>query len=365
MERRRLFTKRCTRCVMPEKYPDISFNSEGVCGYCLGEQHFGVSGDPEVRELMARKNELREDFERAVSECKGQGEYDCLVLLSGGKDSAYLAYLLKERYELKILSLTVDTGLLSKLAIPNCQKTAEYLDIDHIVITPRAGFFKKLYRYYLTHPNFVKEKYEEVGYLSTVCRACCEAVHSIGLQEAYRRGIPLVALGYSPDQIEHYFYEIPRKEICEQGWVPKELYNEPFDEEDRKYFWDPNIYTEKSNFPRVLLPYHVIDYSGIGDVTKKVEEIGLIRKRKASPIVTNCQMGMLLAYLDIKKQGYNPIISALGYDIKEGMLNRTRRLIIGIEAVNWLMKSDVIRVFANGKMRRLLRQLDVKMDDLI
>jgi hypothetical protein len=349
---------------MPENYPGVSFNSDGVCSYCLGEQYFGISGDPKIREMMIQKDKLREDFERTVRECRGQGEYDCLVLLSGGKDSSYLAYLLKQQYGLRVLGLTVDTGLLSPVAKPNIERVAAHLNVDHTFFTPKADFFKKLYRYFLTHPKFERENYEEIGYTGTVCRVCCQAVHSIGLEEAVKRRIPLVALGYSPDQIEYYFYEIPQEEIRERSWVPKELNYEPFDEEDRNYFWDPSICAEGDDFPRVLLPYHVIDYPSIGQVTRKVEELGLIRKRKASPLVTNCQLGLLLMYLDIKKLGYNSYISAFSYDIKEGKLTRNRRLLLGIEALDWLVKSGAFRIIARRRINRLLKYLDLEMKDL-
>ncbi len=360
-----MFTKRCTKCLMPENYPNISFNSKGVCSYCLGEQHFGVMNDPKIRELMTDKGKLREDFERTISECRGQSEYDCLVLLSGGKDSSYLVYLLKQQYGLKILALTVDTGLLSPVAKQNIKQVVTHLNVDHIFFTPRFDFFKKLYRYFLSHPKFEKRKYEEIGYMSTVCRACCEAVHSIGLREAAKRRIPLVMLGYSPDQIEYYFYEIPQEDIREQSWVPEELNDEPFDEGDHNYFWIPSVCMESGKFPRVLLPYHVLDYPGGREVTRKVVELGLIQKGKAGPLVTNCHLSLLLVYLDVKKLGYNPLISALSYNIRGGYASPNRRLLLGIEGLNWLVKSGMFRIVFRRRISHVLGHLDLEMKDLL
>ena len=64
---------------------------------------------------VAKEEEARlvyeADFERTLSECKGQGEYDCLVPLSGGKDSIYLLYRLKVECKLKVLAFTVDVNI--------------------------------------------------------------------------------------------------------------------------------------------------------------------------------------------------------------------------------------------------------------
>lgn len=357
-----MFTKRCTKCLMPENYPNISFNSNGVCSYCLGEQHFGVMNDPKIRRTMVEKESLREDFETTVRECRGQGEYDCLVPLSGGKDSSYLVYLLQQQYGLKVLTLTVDTGLLSPRAIPNIERVITRLNVDHILFTPKADFFKKLYHYFLTHVKFERKKYEEIGYTGTVCHSCCEAIHSIALRVAAERGIPFVALGYSPDQIEYYFYEAPQEDIYQRGWLPPELNDDPFDEEDRSYFWDSSSRTEGGNLPRLLFPYHVLEYPK--EVAKSVVELGLIQKGNASPLVTNCQLSLLLMYLDIKKLGYNPYISSISYLVREGRISR-RRLLLAIEGGNLLVKSGMASIFLKRKINHVLEYLNLEMKELV
>ena len=361
-----MFIKTCKKCLLPENYPGIDFNSKQECSYCLGEKHYGVTNDPAILYRMSQKDKLKDDFEKILRECKGQAEYDCLVPLSGGKDSTYLAYLLKEKYDLNILGVTVDTGFMSPVALSNLEQLVSKLDIDYILCSPKSGFFKKLYAYFLTHPKFEKEKHEEIGYVSTVCRICTKAMHSILLKEAMIRGIPIILLGYSSDQIEHHFYEIPQKEIKEKSWIPEELYHKPFDEEDRSYFWDPKRYPQTELFPRILFPYHVIGHPNIAELKQKVMDLGLIKnRRKSDPLLTNCQLNLLMMCLDFKKLGYNSYIPAFSHQIREGKESRMKYLWL-FRGLNCLMKSGIyMNILHRKKINFIKKCLDLKLKDFL
>jgi hypothetical protein len=360
-----MLTKRCVKCLLPENYPSVDFNEDRVCSYCLGRQHFGVEADPQVRPLMAQKEKLRADFERAIEAARGQAEYDCLVPLSGGKDSTYLAHLLKNEYGLRILTLTVDTGLMSPLAKPNVARVAARLNVDHIMVAPKPEFFKKLYRYFLTHPSFEKKGCEEVGYVSTVCQVCCKAIHSLVMQAAALRRIPFVALAYSPDQIEHHFYEASHREVYEQKWAPEALSREPFDDEDRRHFWDPEVFRDRHPLPRLLLPFHVIDYPGAEEVTRRTIELGLLEKRKASLFVTNCHLNWLMIHLDTHKLGYDPYVASISHQIREGRISRRRWLLL-LELERIAARLGLYRkVWKRKEVREVLAHLDLNLNDLL
>lgn len=83
--------KYCTRCVMPDTRPGITFNDEGVCIAC---QHYEakkkVNWEKRFEELKALCDKYRG--------CNGPGGYDCAVAASGGKDSHYQVYLLKKSW---------------------------------------------------------------------------------------------------------------------------------------------------------------------------------------------------------------------------------------------------------------------------
>lgn len=84
---------------MTSEYPGIEFNDAGVCQLCrTADRGFRASPPPEQIERG------RQDFEETVRRIKGKHPYDALLCLSGGKDSAYLAYLLTEEYGLNLLA---------------------------------------------------------------------------------------------------------------------------------------------------------------------------------------------------------------------------------------------------------------------
>ena len=62
--------------------------------------------------------------------------YHCVVALSGGKDSSYTCYVLKKKYKLNIVAITVENGFLSKQALLNCKVLSHKLKFKHILIKP-------------------------------------------------------------------------------------------------------------------------------------------------------------------------------------------------------------------------------------
>ncbi|MBK6381500.1 MAG: 7-cyano-7-deazaguanine synthase [Chitinophagaceae bacterium] len=117
----------CTRCVMDTSDPDISFNEQGVCNYCNNY-------DNEMSRFWYRGKAGEDRMNQIVSKIKEQGkgkEYDCIIGLSGGVDSSYLAYIGKQ-LGLRMLAVHVDAGWNSELAVQNIQNICTKLDIDLI-----------------------------------------------------------------------------------------------------------------------------------------------------------------------------------------------------------------------------------------
>jgi hypothetical protein len=347
---------------MPGNYPNIGFNEKGICDYCTGKKYFGLTANPEIRSVMKNPEKLIKDFHETVKDCRGSGEYDCLVAVSGGKDSSYLAYLLKETYHLHILTVTVDTGLLGDVAKENIDHLVNRLAIDHFYITPRPDFFKKIYQYYIQHPKLKKENDEEIGYINTVCPKCCKAIDSLILKEAVKRNIPVIFLGYTSEEIEDYchFYEIPREEIAEKSWLPKELNTSFFNEEDRSYFWNP--FTEKVlRYPRIIYPFHVTDYLTRNETIKRCKELSLVKK--PHPRSTDCILKPLLMYLDLKTLGYNSYIQNVSYNIREKKTSLSRReWLLLLTIGDWLGKSGL---YKKRDMNNALEYLNIGLKDLL
>ena len=115
----------CRKCLLPSAVPGAELDRNRVCRFCRDpERSSSISEDPD-RERRAA------DLEQALSDCRGQSEYDCLVAVSGGKDSIYLLYKLKVEYDLNVLAFTTDVDI-PDVAWANIRRTLKKLDIDHV-----------------------------------------------------------------------------------------------------------------------------------------------------------------------------------------------------------------------------------------
>ena len=123
--------KVCSNCVMDESDPEISFNSDDVCNHCITfeeetKKHWfpNEEGAPKMSEIVQR---IKRD---------GEGkEYDCILGLSGGVDSSYLALKISE-WGLRPLVVHVDGGWNTELAVANIEAILKYCNFDlhtHVV----------------------------------------------------------------------------------------------------------------------------------------------------------------------------------------------------------------------------------------
>jgi N-acetyl sugar amidotransferase len=107
--------------------PDIVFDSDGVCNHCtnaiklLKQPPYGLP--PYEKELAL--NQLIENIKKTGK----NKEYDCIIGLSGGVDSSYVAYLVK-KWGLRPLAIHLDNGWNLELAVKNIENVCKKLDID-------------------------------------------------------------------------------------------------------------------------------------------------------------------------------------------------------------------------------------------
>jgi len=115
----------CARCIMDTTDPDIRFDDKGVCNHCTS---FLELAKAEQSHNGSRERRLAEIINEIKSAGK-QSEYDCIIGVSGGVDSTFVAYKVKQ-FGLRPLAVHLDNGWDSELAVSNIQKTLDILGID-------------------------------------------------------------------------------------------------------------------------------------------------------------------------------------------------------------------------------------------
>jgi hypothetical protein len=113
--------KRCTKCVLPESMPYISFDSEGVCNYCRNYK---------PRNIPKPKEELFE----LVKKYRRINEPDCIVPFSGGRDSSYSLHLIVNELEMRPITYTYDWGMVTDLGRRNISRMCSNLGVENIIV---------------------------------------------------------------------------------------------------------------------------------------------------------------------------------------------------------------------------------------
>ncbi|NBW48603.1 MAG: N-acetyl sugar amidotransferase [Betaproteobacteria bacterium] len=121
----------CTRCVMDTTDPEIQFDEQGVCNHC---RNFDINVKPTWPSLGGDAVKLEAMIQAVKAYGKGK-RYDCIIGLSGGIDSSYIAVKVAE-WGLRPLVVHVDAGWNSELAVMNIEQICRRLGFDlvtHVV----------------------------------------------------------------------------------------------------------------------------------------------------------------------------------------------------------------------------------------
>lgn len=133
----------CTRCIMDTSDPVITFDKDGVCNHCRNYDNVTAS----MPQGVEREKILKGIIEKIKKDGRGR-EYDCILGVSGGVDSAYTAYLAKQ-YGLRVLTVHVDAGWNSEIAVSNIKKMCSKLEFDLQTIVVDWETMKELQRAYM------------------------------------------------------------------------------------------------------------------------------------------------------------------------------------------------------------------------
>ena len=167
--------KYCKCCVMPYTKPDLHIDEEGICSACL---------NIEIRQVIdwdARKEELIQILDHYRS--KEGSNYDCIVPVSGGKDSTYQTIRLLE-LGMNPLCVTATTCMLSDIGRRNIENLKK-LGVDYIEVTTNPVIRRKLNYFGLT----------QVGDISWPEHV---SIFTIPIRVAVQLNIPLIIWGENP-----------------------------------------------------------------------------------------------------------------------------------------------------------------------
>jgi len=175
------------------------------------------------------------------------------VALSGGKDSAYLAYLLLKQGR-RVFGVHVDTGFFPKLALQNARRVARQLGIPLYIVQPRPGLFEHIYRTGLCQLRNGENPFR------CICVPCSRLIHKLAAETAGARGARMLWVGVGEQHHRH---------------MPVAFHPETFAGVEVRYM-------DGMSMPS---PHRI---------RRELHSLGLLRMRQTSPLFTNCYINALM-----------------------------------------------------------------------
>jgi hypothetical protein len=323
---------RCIRCALPETFPGVKFDAEGLCNYCA---YFDIYREREA----SIKSSLKKEFLKTIKKVKKERHrYHGIVAYSGGKDSTFLLQYLKKTFGLKILAHTLDNGFVSPTALDNIKRVTDKLKVDSVITKPESRLLKDVFKYSLVEK--IPYPKEILAMMSQVCAVCIGMVFGTTLKLAVKHRIPLMFVGFTPGQypaitLENFLkvrsclflsdkvYKDDPQDIIK---IISDPVRERFGEKAGKYFFRSQYVPKDMPVPKVLLPYHaLLDYDE-GDILREIKKLGWVKPVDTDSCSTNCLLNTVGNLVSVKRLGYHPYIGEMAHLVREGKMSRSQAL---------------------------------------
>ncbi|WP_420549391.1 N-acetyl sugar amidotransferase [Curvivirga sp.] len=191
--------KYCVECILPDTRPGIELDDNGVCTACHGHRD---------KENKIDWDDRAQSFEGLVADAKSRSNgYDCIVPVSGGKDSWY-QIIKAQSYGLNVLAVTWRTPARTEIGQENVDRMIQKLGVDHIDYTINPDVERR----------FMKAAYEKLGATGLPMHM---ALFSIPIRLAVQLQIPLIVWGEN-SQLEYGGNEWERLSTnLDANWLAK------------------------------------------------------------------------------------------------------------------------------------------------
>ena len=301
----------CVTCGLPSNFPGVEFNEENECSLCVNYTSYAERVKGYFREM----EDLKKVF--AESNKHPEAEYDCIMLLSGGKDSTYALASLADM-GLKVLAFTLDNGYISQGALDNAQRVCRSLGVDHVfgrTDAMNAIFVDSLER----HHN--------------VCNGCFKTIYTLSTKIALEKKIPIIVTGLSRGQFfetrltEELFWDdsINADMIDDIILNARKAYHQVDDAVNR--LLDVSFYEDESTFEKVkfvdFYRYCDVELSDLMSYLNK--KLPWVRPKDTGRS-TNCLINQLGIHVHKKTQGYSNYAFPYSWDVRIGHKNRQESL---------------------------------------
>lgn len=305
--------KYCVRCCMPATNEGMQFDELGICLACRSsEQKMHIN-------WVERQKQLKETLE--IYKSKAGDNYDCIIPISGGKDSYFQLHVLTKIYKMKPLAVTFSHNWYSKTGWKNLWNALDVFNVDHIMFTPNRALINKI----------AKQSLKGIG---DPCWHCHMGVGSFPLQVAVKFNIPLLIWGESiAEDTGRATYFNPARKFDRDYFVkvsaklyPNQMVSENITSKDINSFELPSLEDMETVG---VVGLHLGDFI-FWDPERQVEFIkkeygwqediieGSYKRYKS----VECIMEGMHSYTKFLKRGFGRATDHASQDVRTGLLTR-------------------------------------------
>jgi N-acetyl sugar amidotransferase len=308
--------RRCAKCLMPETEQTITFDEQGICNLC----QISEDRDEDI-DWKARRLELDE----ILSRHRGKYLYDAIVPFSGGKDSAWTAYVCVRRLNLKVLLVTFDSNFRRPIHLQNIENVVRRLGCDHMTYRAGQDAIKKT----------MKESLKRRG---DFCWFCHTGVVATPFKAALQYQVPLIIWGEPGSEYSGGYYNYKTKTPPDERWYNRQI-NLGINAEDMAGFVDVEM---RDLEPFRLPPWEKMKELGVesihlGDYLKwnAGKQVDIIKEElgwreaevenlhpKYHYEKVECFLQGARDYLRYIKRGYSRTVQRANLDVRRGELTR-------------------------------------------
>lgn len=306
----------CVRCCMPETAEGIQFDDRGVCNACnSSEEKMHIDWSQREIALRAKLDQFKEKFKDRA--------WDCIVPISGGKDSFWQAYLLTQVYGMRPLAVTFSHNWFTKTGKENLDLLLESFDLDHMMYTPKRSLINRVAR----------RSIEKIG---DSCWHCHAGIGSFVIHTAIKFNVPLIIWGESTAEegCRLSYFESTKRDVFDENYFTKISARQDVDAMASKELPARDLemfrYPTKEEYQSAdIQGFHLGDYM-FWDEERHTEFIkeqfgwkedavaGTYKKYKS----VECIMPGLHDWTKFVKRGYGRATDHASRDVRAGLLTR-------------------------------------------
>lgn len=251
--------------------------------------------------------------------------YQVLLAYSGGKDSSFTLFQLREKYNVSVLALTFDNGFITEQCKENIHEVTAALGVDSLTVKPAFSNLARIFNLAAAQEIFPKKTLERA---SAICTACIGLVKAAVYKEAVLRKIPYVCFGWTPGQV---LVKSPvlkldyRMILANQKQIEAPIVRS-LGSEYKKYFVDPDwLKTQEAYIPAHIYPL-VFSHYDENEILGVIKNIGWKKPKDTDRNSTNCLLNSYANSVHMRDYGFNPYSLEIAALVRRGFLSREEGL---------------------------------------